>query len=102
MALIDKLIARIDALEARLRDSAPGIRYRGVWRGGEEYLPGDVVTDRGCMWFCSLATALRPLDDQSNAWQLCVKAGRDGKDGDVKILAARVSRLEQRATEAKR
>lgn len=93
----ETLLARIEALEARLRDAVPGIRYRGVWREGEEYLPGDVATHRGALWFCSLATTAKPFDDQSPAWQMCVKAGRDGKDADIRALTARVARLEQRA-----
>lgn len=78
MALIDDLIARIEALEQQMQ-TMPGIHYRGPFRDGDEYSKGDIVTFRGSMWFCLAATAARPGDSQSSSWQLCVKAGRDGR-----------------------
>jgi hypothetical protein len=63
---------RIKALEAR-----PSMSYRGVWEEGERNLPGDVCTHDGSMWHCWRATKDRP--GTSDAWQLCVKHGRDAR-----------------------
>lgn len=70
---------RIAALESQVK-GMPGICYRGVWSADAEYQHGDVVTLKGSMWFCKQSTAARPEDSQSSSWQLCVKAGRDGRD----------------------
>jgi hypothetical protein len=56
--------------------------YKGVFREGEEYLPGDQVTWAGSMHHCKTRTREKPLTAD---WQLIVKKGsdgRDGKDGD--------------------
>lgn len=91
MALIDDLLERIAALEAQQK-AMPGVRYRGPFRDGEEYSKGDIVTFRGSMWFCHAASAARPLDAQSSAWQLCVKAGRDSSEDKGVLL--RIKQLE--------
>jgi Collagen triple helix repeat (20 copies) len=54
--------------------------YRGVYRDGAPYEPGDTVTWGGSIWHCNAATSDRP-GDGSKAWTLAVKKGRDGKDG---------------------
>lgn len=58
----------------------PSMVYRGVFREGEEYSPGDTVTWGGSLWHCNELTKDKPLDG-SKAWQLAAKRGRDGKDG---------------------
>ena len=63
---------------ARAAAPAPGLRYRGVYQKGQQYVPGDVVTRSGSMWYCQEPTLEQPPGDH---WQLCVKAGRDGRDG---------------------
>jgi hypothetical protein len=66
---------RVERLEAR-----PEIKYCGTWTADRKYLPGDVTTLGGSMWFCKNATTIRPSTSTgSDAWQLCVKAGRDGR-----------------------
>ena len=66
----DQWETRLKALEER-----PSMSYRGGWAEGEENLPGDVCTHGGSMWYCWEATRDRP--GTSDAWQLCVKHGRD-------------------------
>lgn len=51
--------------------------YRGVYIEGEAYEKGDMVTWGGSMWHCNAQTDEKPGSD---AWQLAVKKGRDGKD----------------------
>lgn len=62
---------RLAELEAR-----PVFDYRGVWEA-REYIPGQLVTHHGSMWFCKSTTRSQP---PSAEWQLCVKSGRPGKD----------------------
>ena len=53
--------------------------YRGVWREGP-HVRGDAVTWAGSLWIAREDTADKP-GDGATAWQLAVKAGRDGKEG---------------------
>lgn len=57
----------------------PAMVYRGVFKGGEAYEPGDVVTWDGSAWHCQTQTKEAP--GKSDAWKLMVKTGRPGKDG---------------------
>jgi len=54
--------------------------YRGVFRDGQTYLPGDEVTSAGSTWHCNKETGGKPGDGSAD-WTLKVKRGRDGKDG---------------------
>lgn len=54
--------------------------YCGVWKDGTTYTPGDLVTWAGSMWVTRSTTTDKPGDGKT-AWQLAVKAGRDGKVG---------------------
>ena len=53
--------------------------YTGTFKDGLTYTKGQMVTDRGSMWFCHTDTAARPGDGVTG-WTLAVKCGRDGKD----------------------
>lgn len=53
--------------------------YRGVFKEGQSYERGDVVTWGGSSWHANEVTAEKP--GISKAWTLQVKQGRDGKDG---------------------
>lgn len=66
--------ARLTALEARQK----AFRYRGTWRSDEQYDEGNFVTHAGSIWHCKHATHGKPGD--SDAWQLAVKRGADGRD----------------------
>jgi integrin beta 3 len=54
--------------------------YRGVFKPGDAYDPGDTVTWAGSLWHCNATTSEKPGDGGA-AWTLAVKKGRDGKDG---------------------
>jgi hypothetical protein len=57
--------------------------YRGVYEDGRSYVKGDAVTWGGHLWIAKEATTERPgvTPAASHAWQLAVKAGRDGREG---------------------
>lgn len=54
--------------------------YCGVFKEGEDYVPGDLVTWGGSLWHCDLETKDKP---GTESWTLAVKKGRDGKDAKV-------------------
>lgn len=59
----------------------PQLVYREVWRPGEQYALGNLVTWGGSLWHCNAAgTKAKPGDGGGNDWRLVVKKGRDGKD----------------------
>ena len=51
--------------------------YRDVFKEGEEYQRGDLVTWGGSLWHCDTPTKAKPGTDE---WTLAAKKGRDGKD----------------------
>lgn len=51
--------------------------YCGVFKEGQAYEPGDMVTWGGSLWHCDKATAEKPTPEN---WTLAAKKGRDGKD----------------------
>lgn len=53
---------------------------RGVFKDGDTYERGDMVTWGGSGWVCQKETRAKPGDGSSD-WRLFVKKGRDGKDG---------------------
>lgn len=72
--VIDQLNKRIDALEAG------GIAYKGVWQRAQTYGKGSMVTEGGSAWIAVRATEEGEKPGPSDAWQLAVKGGRDGRD----------------------
>ncbi|CAM3407507.1 hypothetical protein BS639_17965 [Rouxiella silvae] len=60
--------------------SVPVLIYRGVFKNGEGYQPGDTVTWGGSLWHCDDETADKPGEIGSKGWTLAAKRGRDGKD----------------------
>lgn len=58
----------------------PVVVYRGVFKEGTGYEPGDEVTWAGSAWHCTEVTTDKP-GDGSKSWVLKVKRGRDGRDG---------------------
>lgn len=57
--------------------------YEGTWQSGRTYVEGAAVTVKGAIWIATKNTKARPGEDDeaSRDWKLCVKAGRDGKNG---------------------
>lgn len=53
---------------------------RGVFTEGKTYSRGDIVTWGGSSWHANEPTTVKP-GEGSKSWSLCVKRGRDGKDG---------------------
>lgn len=56
----------------------PTALYRGVFKEGQEYERGDMVTWGGSLWHCDAPTTDKP---GTESWTLAAKKGRDGKDG---------------------
>ncbi|CAM5277219.1 hypothetical protein [Rhodanobacter lindaniclasticus] len=79
LVLLKKLDSRLAAFADRLNIvEAKGITYTGTYQRSAEYKRGDFATHKGSMWH-----AVRQTQDEpgvSNAWQLAVKAGRDGSN----------------------
>lgn len=64
-----------DRFEVEMKFPVP--IYRGVFKDGEGYEPGDMVTWGGSVWHCDEKTTAKP---DVGPWRLSVKKGRDGKD----------------------
>jgi hypothetical protein len=60
--------------------SMPTLIYRGVFKSGDVYKPGDTVTWGGSMWHCDEESADKPGENGSKGWTLATKRGRDGRD----------------------
>jgi hypothetical protein len=80
----DLSLARQHAAEIeQLREQVEGLReksllYCGTWNAKQTYYPGAAATHDGSLWVCRAQTKDRP--GKSDAWQLAVKRGRDGRD----------------------
>lgn len=68
-----KLLARIEALEAR-----PELKYLGVWASETVYGAGTFITDGGSVWHAQRAS-VGEKPGAGDAWQLAVKKGRDAR-----------------------
>lgn len=51
--------------------------YCGIFKEGQTYEPGDMVTWGGSLWHCDAETKEKPGTEN---WTQAVKKGRDGKD----------------------
>lgn len=58
----------------------PVMIYKGVFKSGQDYLPGDTVTWGGSLWHCDEQTQDKPGETGSKGWTLAAKRGRDGRD----------------------
>lgn len=54
---------------------------RGIWKNGETFEKGDVVSFGGSMFIAQSDTTDKP--ETSTAWRLAVKRGRDGKNAEA-------------------
>ncbi len=79
-AALEPVIAENKALAERVKEleARPQMTYRGTFAVGEKYLPGQMVTSSGSLWYCRDATLMRP--GFVEAWVLVAKKGRDGRD----------------------
>ncbi|EGK7040806.1 phage gp6-like head-tail connector protein, partial [Salmonella enterica subsp. enterica serovar Senftenberg] len=51
----------------------PVMIYQGVFKSGQEYLPGDTVTWGGSLWHCDEQTQDKPGENGSKGWTLAAK-----------------------------
>lgn len=59
--------------------SLPALVYREIYKRGEQYAPGDIVTWGGHMWHCDAKNDGRIDPGKDGApWTQCVKRGGDG------------------------
>jgi len=72
--------------------------YRGVFRDGDGYLPGDTCTWAGSLWHCDEPTTEKP-GEGSKAWKLVAKRGRDGASVKVEDVTPRIDAKIQEAEE---
>jgi hypothetical protein len=78
---LGKLHAELAVIKARLSEleRRPAMKYLGVWSDRTPYDRGDLITFDGSMWASKKgSTGVRPGSDPE-AWQLCVKRGRDAR-----------------------
>ena len=72
---------KIAVLERKVVElQAKGIEYKGAWQRACSYERGAIVTSEGSMWVCIQDVGPNTRPGQSQGWQLCCRAGRDGKD----------------------
>jgi hypothetical protein len=57
-------------------------QYKDVYRAGEKYERGDMVTFGGSVFIATRDTTGSEKPESSTAWKLMVKRGRDGKDAE--------------------
>lgn len=68
----------VEPLRARILElEKGGVKYCGVHQRALDYKRGSLVTHEGSAW-CALVDT-RDVPGRSDAWQLAVKAGRDGR-----------------------
>jgi hypothetical protein len=72
-------VATLKADVADLKARPQALKYCGTWTAeAPVHQQGDCVTEKGHVWIAVTDTRGRPGEDR--AWQLAVRAGRDGKD----------------------
>jgi hypothetical protein len=73
--------ARIKAPETKLAEvEARGIRYQGVHQRAQEYKRGAMTTCDGSLWAAIRDVEAGEVPGKSTGWQLCARAGQNGKD----------------------
>lgn len=77
-ALASYFGGRLSEIERRL--SEPTLAYAGVHQRALGYRRGQAVTHKGCLYIALSAAEPGDMPGESAAWQMAVRAGRDGKD----------------------
>ena len=86
-SLIDVKFGRLknenEAIMRRLKylEEQPSLEYFGVYEPGQNYRKNALVTYEGCLWIAKSNTGSAPGNPGGSQWKMCVKRGRDGKDG---------------------
>ena len=65
----------------KLLETQPQLEYKGVYEPGATYLKNALVTHEGSLWIARSNTGSAPGNPGGSHWKMCVKRGRDGKDG---------------------
>lgn len=79
-----------DGQVKEFRHSISAMIYRGVFKEGDQYHAGDVVTWGGHAWHCDKSTTDKPdKAGDEKCWTMMVRRGRDGKDAETKPRAIR-------------
>lgn len=73
-------VTRASGVSEEKTFDVPVMIYRGVFKSGGEYKPGDTVTWGGSLWHCDSVTSDKPGETGSKGWTLAAKRGRDGRD----------------------
>ena len=75
--------------------------YRGAYKVGQTYQPGDTVSFGGQLFHCNAETLAKPEDGVTD-WTLCSRRGRDGKDADptplLRLIEEKFADAEARIT----
>jgi hypothetical protein len=83
---VQDMRGQIAVLEARIKhlEETNITRFAGTWKRGDDYLPGDLVIDKGGLWRCREHTGVRPAK-LHEAWQMVTKSGcfDGGRDATV-------------------
>ena len=77
-AALEPVVAENKALAERVKElEARQMKYMGVFKDGQRYERGELVTVSGSLWHTNEPTILRP---PGGPWVLVAKRGADGKD----------------------
>jgi hypothetical protein len=80
-SVIDEAIHRaLEPLQRELADlKSKGVKYAGVYQRALAYPQGSLVTSDGSMFAAVRDVKEGETPKSGDAWQLCVKAGRDAR-----------------------
>jgi hypothetical protein len=85
LIVFEEVVAKVMAtLRKEIRaeiNAVPRMTYKGVWSEDTAYGEGDTVTDHGGIWYARAASIGARPGSGNPAWTLCVRNGRNGKDG---------------------
>jgi hypothetical protein len=72
-----------EAIMNRLKylETQPLPDYKGVYEPGQNYPKNSLCTHEGSLWISRSPTGSAPGNPGGSDWKMCVKRGRDGKDG---------------------
>ena len=83
----------VDGRVKEFRHQTAWLIYRDVYRPGQVYVRGDVVTWGNQSWVCRETTSTKP--GEGSAWRLMVRKGGDGKTGPTGPVGPQGPRGEQ-------
>lgn len=81
VAVLARRCAELESRLGKVEAEPRGIKYLGVYDENRGYTFGDTVTCGGSLWVCKKRTANGKPGEDFEAWQCCVKRGKDGRDG---------------------